>query len=348
MCSTLTNEKIEKFSNSDYTNTTMLASSTFDKILQEIRSSNLNFQLQVSPFSAQISLKKSLVKDRNGVLLLPPRISSDPCKDSQLEECEARANKAERELETIRRNYKQVIDDREEAYQKIKTLENLMNKPIKSEFGPEAFEGLVTKVSSLENENNTLKEKIAAQNDDIEDLRKSVEVKIKVSERLKKELRENRTKVKKEKAAMLKAHKTEVKSWRKDLGEETKKRIKLEKQLEKNLNDSVCDSVAMKPSPILEFPCSQSKKLCKSCGLKNQTYPSIFPSMVSHCNPCLDVTVQCPYSVPSMITHCIVPPSPEEVKLFSKADFLQLWAEHREQVKKDWAEIFSKIDNLVI
>ena len=101
---------------------------------------------------------------------------SDPCKDSQLEDFKARANKLESELETIRCNYKQAVDDREKAYQKIKTLEDLINIPIKSERGPEAFEGLLTKQSSLENENNILREKIAAQNDEIEDLKKSVVV----------------------------------------------------------------------------------------------------------------------------------------------------------------------------
>ena len=54
----------------------MLASITFDKILKEIQSSNLNFRCQVSPFSAVISLKKSLVKERNGFVRLPPRVTA--------------------------------------------------------------------------------------------------------------------------------------------------------------------------------------------------------------------------------------------------------------------------------
>ena len=48
-----------------------LASNTFDFILEQIKNSSLNFQLQLSPFSAYISLKKSLVKDKNGVPQLP-------------------------------------------------------------------------------------------------------------------------------------------------------------------------------------------------------------------------------------------------------------------------------------
>ena len=50
----------------------MLASNVFYKIIDQIQSSNLNFHLQLSPFSAKISLKKSLIRGKAGALLLPP------------------------------------------------------------------------------------------------------------------------------------------------------------------------------------------------------------------------------------------------------------------------------------
>ena len=56
---------MNKFENSDL-NPTMAASRTFDSILQQVQSSNLNFQLQISPFAANISLKRSPIRDRNG------------------------------------------------------------------------------------------------------------------------------------------------------------------------------------------------------------------------------------------------------------------------------------------
>ena len=109
----------------------MLASNTFDKILQEIQTSNLNFQLQVSPFSAQISLKKSLVEDKNGCLRLPSTASYEPCKDSKLKALESRAYNLEKELEDIRSKYEQTVDYLEEANERIKTLEDLVHEPIK-------------------------------------------------------------------------------------------------------------------------------------------------------------------------------------------------------------------------
>ena len=49
-------------------NSTMIAENTFPNIIQQDQSSNLNFQLQLSPFSAMISLKKTPVKDKSGLL----------------------------------------------------------------------------------------------------------------------------------------------------------------------------------------------------------------------------------------------------------------------------------------
>jgi hypothetical protein len=50
----------------------MAASTTFDYILEQIKTSNPNFWIQLSPFSATISLKKSLVKDVSGLPVMPP------------------------------------------------------------------------------------------------------------------------------------------------------------------------------------------------------------------------------------------------------------------------------------
>ena len=53
---------------------TMMAEETFSNIIQQVQLSNLNFQLQLSPFSAMISLKKTLLKINSEIslnLLIP-------------------------------------------------------------------------------------------------------------------------------------------------------------------------------------------------------------------------------------------------------------------------------------
>ena len=52
----------------------MVASNAFDQIIECVKSSNLNFFLQLSPFSATISVKKTLIKDKAGSYLLPSSI----------------------------------------------------------------------------------------------------------------------------------------------------------------------------------------------------------------------------------------------------------------------------------
>ena len=49
----------------------MAALKTLEAVLTHVKSSNLNFHLQQSPFSAIISIKASFVKDKAGVSLFP-------------------------------------------------------------------------------------------------------------------------------------------------------------------------------------------------------------------------------------------------------------------------------------
>ena len=50
---------------------TVMASTMFDNVIEYVRNSNLNFQLQLSPFSAHISLRRSLIKNKSGDTKLP-------------------------------------------------------------------------------------------------------------------------------------------------------------------------------------------------------------------------------------------------------------------------------------
>ena len=70
--------KKEEFITSDISHPTMLAKQSFDHILEQVQNSCLNFQMQVSPFSAVVSIKKSFIKDKSGKFHVPPlpRVSS--------------------------------------------------------------------------------------------------------------------------------------------------------------------------------------------------------------------------------------------------------------------------------
>ena len=130
-----------------------------------------------------------------------------------------------------------------------------------------------------------------------------------------------------------------------------------------NLNKDI-SSVGMKPSAgdpgsIAKF----NKRMETLCFARSPSQPNTigdvssapvpnFPttssSLVSHWNPHLHTPPQTPYNSPSMLSHCIFVPPPEQENLLSKEDFLKIWAEHREQFRKDWAEIISKINILKV
>ena len=49
----------------------MAIDATFSSILSEIQLSNLNFNLQITPYAAYITLKKSVITDQNGIKAVP-------------------------------------------------------------------------------------------------------------------------------------------------------------------------------------------------------------------------------------------------------------------------------------
>ena len=62
---------MEKMTDSDVT---MLANENFEYILNVIQNSCLNYSIQFSPFSATISLRKTLIKDKNGSHIIPQKL----------------------------------------------------------------------------------------------------------------------------------------------------------------------------------------------------------------------------------------------------------------------------------
>ena len=49
----------------------MAVDATFSSIISEIQLSNLNFSLQITPFTAYITLKKSVIKDKHDNQAVP-------------------------------------------------------------------------------------------------------------------------------------------------------------------------------------------------------------------------------------------------------------------------------------
>ena len=155
---------MKEFISSDNCNPEMLAAQAFDNILDRIQRSNLNFQLQVSPFSAQISLKKSLIKDRSGSFILPPSplqvTASSPsslfsCSNSDLTNLVARNICLETELSIQKNNVLNAVNGREKAFEKL----NISEK----------------KLEALKQENRTLEVKLENKSVEIKLMKSNIE-----------------------------------------------------------------------------------------------------------------------------------------------------------------------------
>ena len=86
----------------------MLAKNAFDEILELVKTSNLNFQMNVSPFSATISLKKSFIRDKFGNILAPTPV-----------------NPASQEFSTHHENA-ELVKKNEHLSKKIQEIENFV------------------------------------------------------------------------------------------------------------------------------------------------------------------------------------------------------------------------------
>ena len=107
------------------TNLTMYCDTTFNRILEEVKSSKLNFHLQQSPYSAFISLKKSFQKDRSGTLLVPDSsyaLSRASLRD-RTEDLLQHNKELLSELETLRLSYTEAREEVNRSKQRIIKLE---------------------------------------------------------------------------------------------------------------------------------------------------------------------------------------------------------------------------------
>ena len=215
----------------------MLASNVFEAIIDKIRYSNLNFQIQMSPFSAIVSLKKSFITNKSGIPLLP----SDMLAVNGLP-----INKPEADLAVLtaknlqlEKDYARAVSECNRAHERIESLELELNKFLIKEEKDDATPSCLKdtfehEVDKLKMENTSYRDKIKIHIEEIRDLENALKVKSDIINQLNKKFAEFKTKTEKE-AAATKSFKGEIKSWRKELGEERKEKLKLEEKLEKSL-----------------------------------------------------------------------------------------------------------------
>ena len=144
---------MEQAADSDkYSTNTMCATEVFNSILSQIQISNLNFQLQLSPFSAQISLRKSFVKDRTGAFLLPP------LQPSNIPDLVNKNLELKNDLTNLRNKYEKLVNDCDHAY--IEAVSVKEELTIENENLREIIKEKEDQCEYLKGESNLLQSKI--------------------------------------------------------------------------------------------------------------------------------------------------------------------------------------------
>ena len=236
-------------------NATMAASKAFDKIIDCVKSSNLNFCLQLSPFSATISVKKTLIKDKAGFYLSPS------VTDLSLQPKQDLPGIKIKELEDIVADLKLRLADSvtecEKANEMLAVLENKLKIKQESRKSKENdLENDLNKklgeISLLSDEKKQLKEQldysqtlINKRDAEIQNLKQNLKTSNCAVTKLNKKLVEIQVTHKDQKKQMTKDFKSELKFWKKNLGEERSEKIKIRKKLDNiqnNFNEKVSNS----------------------------------------------------------------------------------------------------------
>ena len=197
----LQERKMQKITSSDVTNHEMLADQTFRNILDGIQRSNLNFQLQVSPFSAYISLRKSFVKDLSGAVLLPPPQATiqhplpSPTSHTDVANYLVRINELEKDLLAQKDNHEDVENKYKDALEKFEKENKALkqeNKSLTEKFDSKTLQinPLRASVTDLNKEKNVLSVALKSVKQDLKAHSKSSDQKITEYEKKLSELNE--------------------------------------------------------------------------------------------------------------------------------------------------------------
>ena len=288
---------MDEFPDSDR-NPAMLASIAFENVINQIRTSNLNFQLQMSPFSACISLKRSLVKEKSGAFRLPPAPKSlTSSTESEIAKLVKKNLQLETQLVEINEKYARAVDDCLKVNLKLEEHQKLNIK--KEPDDKKLIVGLENDLSGVIVNNKRFRELVRDQEEEISRLQSTVKLKEEIANNLNKQIRELKLKAEKANVLTKKRHKDEVKSWKKELGEERKEKIKLEKKLQKLMSEKEIETAEKEKGETL----TESKLLpppgCVNCDDDDASKGDTSDPELLECKHEQQCVIRQPYPPPS-------------------------------------------------
>ena len=144
----------------------------------------------------------------------------------------------ENKLGSLKAQYNRAVDDCDKANSKIKYLEAEFERvAIKHENDDDASIALQVEIKRLVAENLNYSELVKEQKEEINALENSVKTKTDIANQVNKKWNEYKVKSEKDHASAIKSLWAEIKSWKKELRQERKEKINLEKKLEELASD---------------------------------------------------------------------------------------------------------------
>jgi len=238
MCTNKIEESTDQFINSE---STMCAAKVFQDILFKIQSSSLNYHLQVSPFSAVISLKRTFATDKTGAV---QPFASCLHKTSDINE-QTLIAKQKRQIIDLENELTNLKFEHEASLNKIQLLENeIMVKKerevavcdetdSKVQQKEETIFLLKNSNSKLTEANTKLEKNLVQQEEKMSMLTISNQKGQELVKKLNKELNSLKLKHENEKKMNDRDHQLEIKHWKKQLGDAKSDKVKLEKEIKR-------------------------------------------------------------------------------------------------------------------
>ena len=320
----------------------MSVSNTFSCILAEIQLSNLNYSIHMTPFAANITLKKSTQKDQNGVHLPPSPPLLHLLQQAQQEinhlkeeqrrsearnqllktKCENLALENATNIEAFSEANDALVKSKVRNDELLKKVENLEKKATKT----------TTEKEDIENKLKETKTKLGCEVS-------KLKVRIKSAEKSKKSLEKENFDVNRnlinarDTIKNMKSEKLQLKISKSKLKSEMRK-------IEKNLNKKHSQVIAKE-----EFK-NPTKLICSEENSRMfTTIPSLSPTMISHVIPLYSKNQTSSLSMTSMYAHCVFKSSytSDPAENYTREDLTELVKEIREQFKSDTAKIIAEM-----
>ena len=193
-------------------------------------------------------------------------------------------------LDNVKKDYAIAVEECERAHEMV----NILQEKLAVKTDPDIHNNQVLiKQLKIDLENLVIEnEKVKRLNEDIE--KKNI-VKKELVDRLNKELQDSKVKFKRERGEMIKSHKAEVKYWRKELGEQTKINIKLEKKLEDAKNQDLSKPTKKKETVSEKSTFRNEKTNEITCSICASNIPDFTPEYFCGelLNPACDACKAC-------------------------------------------------------